>query len=50
MIDAIIGGALMSKTLEATCVLMEELAFNNYQWTYEKNKPKQVHFRIRLSE
>jgi len=30
MVDAIVGGALMSETHEATYDLLEELAYNNY--------------------
>lgn len=41
MINIAIGGALMSKTLEAAAHgLLEELKSNNYQWSYERVKPK----------
>ena len=36
MVDAVVGGALMSKTHEAAYELLEELVSNNYQWPIEK--------------
>lgn len=43
MIDAMIGGALMSKTPKAAYALMEKLESNNYQWTsFERIKPRPI--------
>lgn len=36
MINAIASGVLMSKTTEIVYALLEELAFNNCQWTSER--------------
>ena len=40
MVDAAAGGALMSKTHEATYELLEELASNNYPWPIERAMPR----------
>ena len=42
MVDAAIGGALMSKTHEATYELLEELSSNNYQWPTERAMPRKI--------
>lgn len=42
MIDATICGALMSKTPEVAYALLDDLASNNYWWTFEMSKPKPV--------
>lgn len=35
MVDAVVGGALMSKTHKAAYELLEELASKNFQWISE---------------
>ncbi|XP_075640377.1 uncharacterized protein LOC142612142 [Castanea sativa] len=42
MVDATVGGALMSKTHEAAYELLEELASNNYQWPTERAMPRKT--------
>ena len=42
MVDAVAGGALMSKTHEAAYELLEELASNNYQWPTERATPRKT--------
>lgn len=40
MIDATAGGALISKTPEVVYEPLEELSSNNYQWSFERARPK----------
>lgn len=42
MVNAIKGGALMSKAYEAAYELLEKLASNNYQWLSNKSMPRKV--------
>lgn len=43
MLDATVGGALMSKMAEATYTKLEELhALNNYQWSMARTMTKPV--------
>ena len=42
MVDAVAGGALMSKTHEAAYELLEELASNSYQWPIERAMPRKA--------
>jgi len=42
MIDAAVGGTLMSKTEEEAYNLIEEMTLNNYQWSSERGQPKRV--------
>jgi len=35
-VDAAAGGALMGKSIEATKVLLEEMASNNYHWASDR--------------
>ena len=42
MIDAAVGGTLMSKTEEQSYNLIEEMALNNYQWSSQQGQPKRV--------
>jgi len=42
MINAAVGGTLMSKTKEEAFNMIEEMALNNYQWLNEHGQPKRV--------
>ena len=42
MIDAAAGGTLMGKTLKASYDLLEEMASNNYQWSFERSMPRKT--------
>lgn len=42
MIDLAIGGALMSKTLEMTYKILDELISNNYQWSDKRSSSKPI--------
>ena len=42
MIDAAVGGTLMSKTEEEAYNLIEEMVLNNYRWSNERGQPKRV--------
>ena len=42
MIDAAVGGTLLSKTKEEAYNLIEEMALNNYHWSNERGQPKRV--------
>lgn len=42
MVNAIEGGALMSKAYEAAYELLEKLASNNYRWFSKKSMPRKV--------
>ena len=39
-IDAAVGGALMSKSIEEAYDLLKKMATNNYQWSNERGMPK----------
>ena len=39
-IDAVVGGALMEKSMEATRALLEEMTSNNYHWFSESARLK----------
>ena len=42
MIDATMGGTLMSNTEDEAYSLIEEMTLNNYQWSHECGQPKRV--------
>ena len=42
LINAAVGGILMSKTEEETYNLIEKMALHNYQWSSERGQPKRV--------
>jgi len=42
MIDAAVGGTLMSKTEDEAYNLIEEMALNKHQWSNERGQPKRV--------
>ncbi|KAH9734901.1 hypothetical protein KPL71_017554 [Citrus sinensis] len=42
MIDVATGGTLMRKTPEAAYELLEEMAFNNYQWSSERSMARKT--------
>ncbi|XP_022881095.1 uncharacterized protein LOC111398428 [Olea europaea var. sylvestris] len=42
MVDVAAGGILMAKTAEATYVLLDDIATNNYQWSSERSGVKKV--------
>ena len=33
MIDVVTRGTLVNKSVDDTCILIEEMTFNNYQWS-----------------
>ncbi|XP_052177527.1 uncharacterized protein LOC127791584 [Diospyros lotus] len=41
-IDAVARGALMGKSTEDACELLEEMASNNYQWSTERGMPRKA--------
>jgi len=41
-VDAVAGGALMGKSIEAAKALLEEMASNNYHWSSERAAPKRT--------
>ena len=41
-VDAAAGGTLMGKSIEAAKALLEEMASNNYHWSYERAAPKRA--------
>jgi len=42
IIDAMIGGTLMSKMEHKVYNLVQEMTLNNYQWSNERGQPKGV--------
>ena len=48
MIDAAVGGTLMSKTEYEAYNLIEEMALNNYLWSNERVQPKRVEVSLIL--
>ncbi|XP_062118769.1 uncharacterized protein LOC133832440 [Humulus lupulus] len=42
IIDAVTGGAFMSKSANEAYELLEEMAMNNYQWPTERGQPKKM--------
>ena len=42
MINATVRGTLMGKTPEAAYELLEEMASNNYQWSFERSMPRKT--------
>ncbi|XP_022883717.1 uncharacterized protein LOC111400543 [Olea europaea var. sylvestris] len=42
MVDAVVGGILMAKIVEATYALLDDIATNSYQWPSERSGVKKV--------
>ena len=47
-IDAAAGDTLMNKMEEEAYNLIEEMTFNNYQWSNERSQPKRVGSKLEL--
>ena len=42
LLDALVGGALMSKSANEVYQLLEDMALNNCQWSNERAAPKKL--------
>ena len=47
-VDAIAGGGLVGKYIEAVRTLLEEMASNNYHWSSERAFPKRSSGRYKV--
>ena len=41
-VSAVTGGSLYSKQPDVAQILIEEMATNSYQWSFERNKPSRI--------
>ena len=48
IIDVAVGGTLMSKIGDNTYNLIEEMAFNNFQWSNKRDQPKRVRDKLKV--
>ena len=50
IIDAVVGGSLMRKTIDGAFDLLEEMANNNYLWPLERHLPTKQGGRLKVDE